>query len=467
MAAVSLALAAFYVAHVYYFLVRRLLDRELMLSFTALSAFFVAVTIPLLLSHQWITPCWAIQALVMLWIAGKLESEFLRQVAYVLYAIVLVRFGFVDLSTQYSGGTAIRPAPGRLPVADGRAADDLRRSDRVAGGRRAGCCGRPRRSRCCRSAARTTSAPGSDRAMRRRAIAVVVVGMMFLALHLELNRSLGYFCEPLRLPVLSLLWVALCVFLLYEYRLRGSELLLGLLAVFVAGMAVKLFFFDLVAWRVGADMLYGGPDYVFLDGAMRLLDFGAIIAFLACGYYLLTATSGSDNARTAAYTFGAAAVALLFVFLTLEVNTFLYHYVPGLRAGGVSILWSMFALGLIVGGMWKDVRAVRYVGLALFAVVAGKVLLSDLAHLGSGVSDRRLHRFGDRGPERLAGLYQVPPDPGGQEKGIGAMTRCYWHAVCCVDCRLACCRAWPRSRRSSASRSRSTAARPPSRPWWR
>ena len=102
-AAVSLALAAFYVAHVYYFLVRRLLDRELMLSFTALSAFFVAVTIPLLLSHQWITASWAIQALVMLWIAGKLESEFLRQVAYVLYAIVLVRFGFVDLRTQYSG----------------------------------------------------------------------------------------------------------------------------------------------------------------------------------------------------------------------------------------------------------------------------------------------------------------------------------------------------------------------------
>ena len=33
--------------HVYYFLLRRLLDRELLLSFTALSAFFVAVTIPL------------------------------------------------------------------------------------------------------------------------------------------------------------------------------------------------------------------------------------------------------------------------------------------------------------------------------------------------------------------------------------------------------------------------------------
>ena len=45
-------LAVFYAAHVYYFLIRRLLDRELLLSFTALSAFFLAVTIPLVLSQR-------------------------------------------------------------------------------------------------------------------------------------------------------------------------------------------------------------------------------------------------------------------------------------------------------------------------------------------------------------------------------------------------------------------------------
>ena len=37
----------------------------------------------------------------MLWLAGKLKSEFLRQPAYLLYAIVLLRFGFVDLPDQY------------------------------------------------------------------------------------------------------------------------------------------------------------------------------------------------------------------------------------------------------------------------------------------------------------------------------------------------------------------------------
>jgi uncharacterized membrane protein len=111
---------------------------------------------------------------------------------------------------------------------------------------------------------------------------------------------------------------------------------------------------------------------------MRLLDFGAIIAFLCCGYYLL---AGDTNARTAGVVFASAAVALLFVFSTLEVNSFLYRFVPDLRAGGVTILWSVFALALIIAGMWKDVRAIRYVGLALFAVVAWKVLFFDLGRL--------------------------------------------------------------------------------------
>ena len=86
-----------------------------MLSFMGLAMFFLAVTIPLVLSREWITVSWAIQALVMLWLADKLKSEFLRQVAYLLYGIVLVRFGFIDLPAQYSG--ALPPA-GEMPLSD-------------------------------------------------------------------------------------------------------------------------------------------------------------------------------------------------------------------------------------------------------------------------------------------------------------------------------------------------------------
>ena len=101
-AVVTLGLTAFYAAHVYYFLLRRIADRELLVSFMGLSVFFLAVTIPLVLSREWITVSWAIQALVLLWLADKLNSQFLRQVAILLYGIVLFRFGFMDLPAQYA-----------------------------------------------------------------------------------------------------------------------------------------------------------------------------------------------------------------------------------------------------------------------------------------------------------------------------------------------------------------------------
>jgi uncharacterized membrane protein len=121
---VTLGLAAFYVAHVWYFLARKLLDRELLFCFIGLAAFFLAVTVPLLLSAEWITVSWAIQASV-----------------------------------------------------------------------------------------------------------IGLVAMLFVFLHLELNRSFYYLYEPLRLPVLSLLWIALCGFLVYEYLARPSGFLLGVFSV--------------------------------------------------------------------------------------------------------------------------------------------------------------------------------------------------------------------------------------------
>ena len=132
-AVVTLGLTAFYAAHVYYFLARKIADREFLLSFMGLAVFFLAVTIPLVLSSEWITVSWAIQALVMLWLADKLKSAFLRQVAFLLYGIVLVRFGFFDLPNQYAQAVpaAADVRAGRLPAAPARAVGHLRRADRV------------------------------------------------------------------------------------------------------------------------------------------------------------------------------------------------------------------------------------------------------------------------------------------------------------------------------------------------
>ncbi len=375
--AVTLSLAAFYTVHVVAFLQRKLVDRELLVCFCGLAAFFLAVTMPLILSPAWITVSWALQALVMLWIAGKLGSEFLRHVAYVLYAIVLVRFGVIDLPRNFLRG----PSAADLPMADyvrqlverivmfgvpissiGGAYWLLKRQQTQAG----------------QLVGRENDINGLIRGMWAMRLAVgIALAMLFVYLNLEFNRTFGYLYAPLKLPLLTLLWLAMCGLLLYETVVRESKVLLAFLLVFVSGLLFKLFAFDLPGWALDHQLLYAG-DYSFRDALLRLLDFGAVVGFFSAGYALL---APKRNARTAGIFFGFCALGMLFIYSTLELNSLLHTYVEGMRAGGVSILWSLFALALILRGIGRNERVLRYLGLALFAIVAWKVFFVDLARL--------------------------------------------------------------------------------------
>lgn len=378
LAVVTLGLTAFYAAHVYYFLVRRIADRELLLSFMGLAVFFLGVTIPLLLSREWITVSWAIQALVMLWLANKLKSEFLRQVAFLLYGLVLFRFGLFDLPAQYSG--SIPPAASvslgayfahliermvifGVPIGSMAGAYYLLRSPRASG--------------------RLVVDQANDVAAWVRAnwavrcAVILAVGMAFLYLHLELNRTLGYLFAPCRLTALTFLWVGMCVLLLHEYLARPSQPVLAALGLFAAGMLIKLLMFDLAFWNLAENMVFRG-SYSFTDSLMRLLDFAAIAGFFYLAFSWLRGVPDLPRVDKLA---GWLVLGLTFVFLSLELNTFLSQFVPALRPGGISILWSLFALGLIVGGIHSSTGSLRFTGLGLFTVVGLKVFFFDLAAL--------------------------------------------------------------------------------------
>ena len=380
-AAVTLGLTVFYVIHVWYCLVRTVLDRELMLSFTALSAFFLAITVPLLLSREWITVSWAVQAAVMLWVAGKLSSEFLRLVAYCLYVIVLGRFMFLDLPSQY----------GKASLADLPVMDYLEQlAERLV------MFGVPIASLAL--GYRMLAKPGQtvslaidkaadisgwigERAAAKTAV-FVMFGMLFLYMHLELNRTLGALFPPLRLPILTLLWLSVCTLLILEFSRSTSRVVLVFLGLFVTAVLVKLIVFDLRDWSATSGFLYDGP-YVFYDAGFRLLDFGAIIVFFAFATRLLMRQATADRvlSRDAGTVMGMAGIGMLFLYSTLELNSFLKHYVENLRSGGISILWTLFALAFLVRGISRDIKPMRYAGLALFVIVTWKVFFVDLSRL--------------------------------------------------------------------------------------
>jgi uncharacterized membrane protein len=383
----SVGLTAFYTAHVYYFLRRRLVDRELLVSFIGLAAFFLAVTMPLVLSRQWITASWAIQAVVLLWIATKIGSQFVRHVAFGLFAIVTARFCFYDLTRQFlTGGVAAGELPWQdymllvlerviafgVPIACFAAAYRLLAGEKAAEAVTGEGAEAPPLI-----AAENDVRPVLSDVWAIRTVAFGAVGMLFLYLHMELHRTVGHFYLPARLPVLTLLWLALCGILLFEYLRRESLVLLGFAAAAAVAVIGKAFLFDLPSWDADVDLLYGG-DYSLRDALMRLINFGAIVGFFGGSYALI---AGQGRAAEIRSVLGAAGLGMLFIYLTLEVNSYLHAFHPGLQAGGVSIVWAAFALGLILRGIAKNVPGVRYFGLALFAIVSGKVFFHDLASL--------------------------------------------------------------------------------------
>jgi uncharacterized membrane protein len=375
------------VAHSYYCLLRRVLDRELLLSFIGLAAFFVTITLPILLSDQWITVSWSLQALVMLWLAGKLRSAFLQQVAYLLYLLVLARLCFIDLPDQYSSTQPLdQPVDGFLlgllgriisfgtPIASLALA--FRLIEKPADSSDLAC------------------APANDVPLWLKdnwllqAVLILVAGLLFIVLQLELYRSFAYLYPPLQLPILTLVWLGMSLVLLLRYLSTPGTLLLNALRVFIGAVLFKLLFIDLPSWDLNLQQVaYGdsvltlryAANYSFALVLMRLLDFAAIIGFLIFAFQRLSTT----NAETYNHRLWLAgtAYALLFCFLSLELNSLLYQFVPGLRSGGVSILWSVFALSSVFAGIKRQVSALRLVGLLLFALVTWKVFFIDLARL--------------------------------------------------------------------------------------
>jgi uncharacterized membrane protein len=375
-AAVTLGLALFYTLHIYHFLMRKLVDREFLVSLTGLASFFVIVTVPLVLSRQWVTVSWAVQALVLLWIGKQLGSTALRYVSFVLYGIVMIRFVGIDLPVSFG-----RPPGHDTPWSDywpqlvervvlfGVPVLSLAAASRLLRGETRG--------------ETTLVTPENDlpEVLAGNEAPRILLGlgllMLFGYLHLELNRTIGFAYAPLKLPMLTLLWIGVCALLLREAIARKSRRLTMFVVAASLVVLVKLFAIDLPAWSLTEQMLYAGP-YSPRDAGLRLFDFGMVIAFLAVAFGIL---SHRETAEEAAPVFAIGALGLLFIYTSLELHTLMFIYVPGMRAGGISILWAVFAFGWLLRGIWRNEKAMRYGGLVLFAIVIGKVFFSDLATL--------------------------------------------------------------------------------------
>ncbi|TAN37737.1 MAG: DUF2339 domain-containing protein [Verrucomicrobia bacterium] len=376
-ALLTLALAALYIVLAWWLLVRRQQDRGLLCMFLALAAMFLALTPPLAISQQWITASWALQGLIMLWLAGKLDSRFLRLLACAAYLLAAGRLALHDLNRQFSVALAAdttwldylqilgtRLLELGVPIAALGGAWKLLRQPPPKGGLAV------ERTNDLASEAWQPSLTGL--------IATAAIGLLFVYAQFELHHTCGFFYPALAVPAMTVAWFALGLFLLVFVRRSNVFWAVILLTLVGVGIVVKLLTVDMLGWGLNQNTWVYGPAYVAGPVLIRLLDFAFCLGLL---YMVFSQLRGHEVARPLGLTAGNAALALLFIYLTLELNTVLAHFLPGSRAGGITLLWAIYAFTLLIFGLRRAVRGLRYAGLAIFAVVVLKVFFSDLAHL--------------------------------------------------------------------------------------
>jgi uncharacterized membrane protein len=76
-------------------------------------------------------------------------------------------------------------------------------------------------------------------------------------------------------------------------------------------------------------------------------------------------------------------VVSLFGFANLELNRFTNQFMSRVELAGVSVLWSLFAVGLMLVGVWKRRKVYRVSAISLLTATALKVLILDTAEVST------------------------------------------------------------------------------------
>jgi uncharacterized membrane protein len=374
----TLALAAFYIAHVCIFLKRRLSDRNLLLALVALAGLYASTSLPIIMEKESLTICLSLLGLTFVWLGYRMGSNFIRSMGQVIYVIVFYRLLCMDVPDNFSMKTM--PA---MAIADyWKAMVERLWTFGISIGSIAGAFCLHRSGDDSDEAGAVVSRDNDTRELLPRNAAKHVlywfgILFLFLFLHLELNTMFGYY-RPMRLPTLTVLWCMMALYFLWRYvASRRSEMLAAMWFFLVVGVG-KVLFFDLASWKIHYGTGIFRTDYTSLLAQMRLLDFGAAILLLAIVWRVLRAKTAN---KQLASNVGYSGLAVLFVYLSLEANTAFHYLMPNFQEGAVTTLWSLFAIAFVAVGIWQSLRPLRYSGLAIFAVVAVKVFLFDLSDI--------------------------------------------------------------------------------------
>ena len=379
-APLTLGLAAYYLLHAIVLARRRDESlRGLLLIFCALSGFYLALTFPVVLSGEWLAAAWAMQAFMMLWLGHRMDSKLLKNCAWILYAITLGHLAFHEFwlynrlanshDDTFWSGVVSRVFQYLLPVASMAAAAHLTMKANAA-----------------KAKAEPVEPEGEISenapliAMPRTCgeiLSGVLFGLSFIVLFLFMRLEIGTDFLGLgtyRLTGINIVWIGGCLVALMLLRKGFPGWWQIFLAILLGGtiLRVVMDFFNDGLWR------WGTPQFEWLYCIGGLCNTAVLVfGIMLCGKLMPEGRFEQIMNLTCRITWPI----LLFIHSTREWGLIIKYKLPGLTGGGISVLWALFAFVLVFRGLTQTVKCLRYIGLALFAVVVCKVFMFDMRHL--------------------------------------------------------------------------------------
>jgi len=372
-AVMAIGVAVFYITHIYIFLKNRSNDRNLLVCLIGVAGFFTAWAIPLITGKETIAICWSLQAFFFLWIGLKLNSNLLINLAYILYLLVAGRLVFLDIPGNFSGYSwhdvpmskywavfferiwtfgivivsffsAFTLHKRKINQLSDLAVEENNNTKLLV-----------------------------PQSASREIIFWGGVAFMLIVLYLEFFQMFTYYL-PLQMPILTLLCCVLGAYILYNYFSTNRRVFLPAAIIIMIAVFLKIIIFDYPCWVSNIHLcIYERGSVGVL---MRFLDYGVVFLYIVG---LMKLVSNKMDLITYRKAFTVISTVLLFIYASLEINTFFYWYARQFQEGSVSVVWALFAVAYLIIGIVKSSKAWRYSGLTLFAVVVAKAFIIDLA----------------------------------------------------------------------------------------
>jgi uncharacterized membrane protein len=185
-------------------------------------------------------------------------------------------------------------------------------------------------------------------------------------------------------------WITVCwsvqvvVILWAGLRLRNRWLCYGALALLLLAVGKlvvydyeKVFAFRLETFTYARDF----AEHLLARWSTMALVLGALL-YSAHVLRVATPVLESWQPSITTWLYGAFA-ALLFGVLTLEVSAYFYARAPQARFAAISVLWTLYAIALMLLGFRYQQARLRLVSLGLFGVTILKVFLADMAKVST------------------------------------------------------------------------------------